>query len=195
MNASIRTVTASDVDALASMHAESWRSAYRGILSDAFLDAGLIENRKVLWNKRLSPQPSGHFGFVASVNGKNVGFAYAFGAYDEKWGTQLDNLHVMPEFKGQGIGSKLLTAVVKHLAAQDYPTGLFLWVYEQNLSARAFYESLGAVPIERIEIAAPDKSLVAEWRYAWDRSSLLLERLRAQQGAPEDALKQRDSER
>ena len=45
--------------------------------------------------------------------------------------------------------------------------GLFLWCYEQNTRARAFYERQGAEAVEQILYAAPDGQWYPEWRYAW----------------------------
>jgi len=51
--------------------------------------------------------------------------------------------------------------------------GLYLWVYELNTRTRAYYERLGAQPIERAVIPAPGGGTVAEWRYAWPDVELL----------------------
>ena len=45
--------------------------------------------------------------------------------------------------------------------------GLYLWVYELNTRTRAYYERLGAQPIERAVIPAPGGGTVSEWRYVW----------------------------
>ncbi len=55
----------SDVATIAALHADSWRSVYRGILSDEFLDADLIANREALWHKRLSELSDLNFGVLA----------------------------------------------------------------------------------------------------------------------------------
>ena len=40
---------AADLDAIAALHAESWRTAYRGVLPDAFLDGPVEDDRKGHW--------------------------------------------------------------------------------------------------------------------------------------------------
>ena len=44
----IRAARPDDAPAVAMLHANSWRSAYRGILRDEFLDGALDENRRIV---------------------------------------------------------------------------------------------------------------------------------------------------
>lgn len=175
----IRSEETQDLNCLAAIHAASWRSAYRGMLRDDFLDGDLVSNRQSLWAKRLFPLSSLNFGYLAFIGNKAAGFCFGFGSADPRWGTQLDNLHVLPECKGQGLGRALLSAFAG--AAQDrHPQeGLYLWVYEGNRNARGFYESLGARPAEQATIEAPGGGQVVEWRYVWHSPKELLESLRA----------------
>ena len=55
---------------------------------------------------------------------------------------EICEFYVEPFFKGQGIGRKLL----EHVIAESKESGksrIFLWVLEENLSARRFYEANG----------------------------------------------------
>lgn len=169
----IRPITLHDIESVAALHAASWRSAYRGMLRDEFLDSDLESNRRVLWTKRLTDMAGTHFGFIALDNGGPVGFAFAFGDEDPIFGTQLDNLHVLPELKGKGIGTTLLRSVCKTCAQLTRSPGLYLWVYEQNIAAQAFYTRLGAERGERKVIQAPGGGEVAEYCYAWSNIQTL----------------------
>ena len=71
------------------------------------------------------------------------GFACAFLEADPEWGCLLDNLHVVPELKGKGLGTQLMTAVAERVWRSNPYGRLHLWAYEQNLAARRFYERLG----------------------------------------------------
>ena len=175
--ATVRAILATDVDTIASIHATSWRNAYRGMLRDEFLDDDLVANRRALWTARLVPLPAIHFGFIASAEQRPAGFCFAFGDADSRWGTMLDNLHVLPEFKSRGIGRLLLAEFANRAAQHRTHGGLFLWVYENNVAARQFYERLGAKPVERAVVDAPGGGQVAEWRYAWPSPDVLLSAL------------------
>ncbi len=169
----IRPVTARDAEILAQLHTESWRSAYRGILRDEYLDGDIGAERQTLWQSRLQCPTPGQFGLLALCDDVAVGFAFAVAGADARWGTLLDNLHVRPGQRGGGVGTKLLHAVTEHVMTYCPEEGLFLWVYELNTRTRAFYERLGAQKIERAEITAPDGGTVAEWLYVWPQIDVL----------------------
>jgi ribosomal protein S18 acetylase RimI-like enzyme len=178
MNPIIRPINSNDVAAIAAIHSASWRSAYRGMLREDFLNGDLESNRVQLWKKRLTLMPPEHFGYLAINSGEAIGFAFAFADYDPRWGTQVDNLHVLPNFKGQGLGKGLLTNLCEYAQATYPQSGLYLWVYEQNAAARAFYESLDGESVERAVVQAPGGGEVAEWRYAWPNAMRILAALR-----------------
>ncbi|QDL55549.1 GNAT family N-acetyltransferase [Rhodoferax aquaticus] len=175
----LETISLSNLDHVAAIHAASWRSAYRGILQDAFLDADLVANRQALWTKRLTPNRADQFGYLAfdPVHNKALGFVYAYAGADPQWGTLADNLHVMPECKGQGIGRSLLKAIAHHCQAANPSQGLYLWVYERNTAAQQFYAALGGQRGERIEVTVAGGGTAPEWRYSWASPAVLLERL------------------
>src|SRR5262245_22570411 len=97
-----------DAEALARLHVDSWRSAYRGILPDAFLDGPLEADRLRLWRQRAALPPDQRpLVLTARMDAALVGFACVFPGADDRWGALLDNLHVSPESRGQGIGARL----------------------------------------------------------------------------------------
>ena len=56
-----READAQDAAAIAQLHAESWRSAYRGILSDDYLDNQVQSERASLWQSRFAERPAGSY--------------------------------------------------------------------------------------------------------------------------------------
>ena len=178
---SILPIRSEDLDDIATLHGGSWRSAYRGIYSDAFLDSDAVgQTRQALWTRRLISEPTpGSFGFIArDPSGEALGFTFAFPAFDAQWGSLLDNLHVRPDQKGRGIGRQLLLALSERCTRDAGELGLYLWVFEANTAARAVYEHLGARPAERMVITLQDGSEAAEWRYVWPSPGELLRALR-----------------
>lgn len=91
---SLRAMTPRDAAAVAALHAASWRSAYRGIFSDHFLDHEVVQERQQAWRDRLQPQASAtDWGLVAEDDtGRLVGFAYVMPHHDPDWGDYIDNL-------------------------------------------------------------------------------------------------------
>src|SRR6266496_5428632 len=53
VEATYREATAKDVEAIAALHADSWRRHYRGAYSDAFLDNEVFADRLQIWTDRL----------------------------------------------------------------------------------------------------------------------------------------------
>ena len=181
----IRPVIAGDAEIIAGLHTESWRDAYRGILADGYLDGNILSERQAHWRARLDDPTPSQFGLLALLDSVAVGFAFAFPHADERWGTNLDNLHVRPTVRGGGIGSRLLHAVTLQILRHHSGEGLYLWVYELNVRTRAYYERLGAQQIERAVIAAPGGGTVAEWRYAWPDIDVLHAATKASSTRPE----------
>ena len=50
-----RTALPSESARVAELHAASWRSAYRGYLSDAYLDTDIVAERARVWQARFVP--------------------------------------------------------------------------------------------------------------------------------------------
>jgi GNAT superfamily N-acetyltransferase len=168
----IRAAGLADADAIAQLHCRSWQTSYRGILSDEFLQGPLYENRRVLWHARLSDtERAEQFVLVDEQGGAIRGFACAFLDADPEWGCLLDNLHVVPDLKGQGLGRQMMTAVAQRVLLSNPYGRLHLWAYEQNLSARRFYERLGGVDTLRHAELALDGTQVNAVRYCWSELS------------------------
>ena len=167
-----------DAAAVAELHADSWRRHYRGAYSDAFLDGDVVADRLAVWSDRLRDPDPRRCTILAEDRGL-VGFANTFFDDDPAWGALLDNLHVAHGYQRRGIGSRLLVLTAEAVAGRPEPTGLYLWVLEQNTAAQAFYETLGGNRVERALSEAPsgDRARLnrtpAKFRYAWPHPSLL----------------------
>ena len=147
---SIRLGTPDDAEAIAALHAESWRSAYGGLVPADDLGAGLGAERLQFWRTRFAaPDPDRRVVFVATSDDLLVGFACVLADADPEHGPLLDNLHVKPGWRGHGIGAVLLDKARgwSRSIAPDQP--MHLWVLEGNAAARRFYRSQGGVEEDR----------------------------------------------
>lgn len=161
-----------DTEAIATLHADSWRRHYRGAYSDAFLDGDVVADRLEVWSNRLrNPDPQ-RCTIVAEDDGL-LGFAHTVLDDDATWGALLDNLHVAHGHKRRGIGSLLLALTANAVIERREDTGLYLWVLEQNVSAQAFYESCEGECVGRRLVSPPggvSSRLVGSptaLRYSW----------------------------
>jgi ribosomal protein S18 acetylase RimI-like enzyme len=170
----IRQATERDADSIAQLHAQSWRTAYRGALSDAYLDGPIEAERIELWRGRFAQSAPNQFIAVAESPEKIVGFVCAYGGDDGRWGTFLDNLHVALEHKRQGIGAQLMGAVASW-SARAYPgRGVYLWVLQSNIAAQRFYARLGGENAGSDVWTPPDGSALPKLRIAWRDAEALL---------------------
>jgi GNAT superfamily N-acetyltransferase len=159
---------------VAALHAASWGSAYRGILSDDYLDRQVGDHLLSMWTGRFAAEDSSRLVLLAEEGPELLGFACVFLDADRQWGTLLDNLHVGPRLKGRGLGKTLLTAAAEWCEQRRPGAPLHFWVYEGNHAARAFYEHLGARQIERVTKSLEDGGKTESLRYVWSDVRALL---------------------
>ncbi|WP_159519229.1 GNAT family N-acetyltransferase [Sunxiuqinia indica] len=84
-------------------------------------------------------------GFVACQGREVIGYVTCFFAYYTWIGKSLymDDLYVKPQFRGQGVGTKLINQVIEFGQAQNCKK-LHWQVSEWNQPAIDFYKSIGA---------------------------------------------------
>ena len=170
-----RSATPTDVDAIARLHADSWRGNYRGAYSDAFLDGDALADRLAVWGERLTESEPNHFTVVAELDGTLVGFIHTILDVDPTWGAVVQNLHVASDLNRRGIGSRLMAQAARALLERRPSSGLFVWVREDNTRAQAFYEARGGSLAGRT-LGGPfaDGGRAPVLRYAWPDPSTLL---------------------
>ena len=87
---------------------------------------------------------------LAEIDGAAVGYALFFPTYSTfrgQPGLFLEDLFVLPEHRGRGIGKILMTAVAAKAVARG--SGRLEWaVLRWNTPSLAFYRSLGALPLD-----------------------------------------------
>jgi predicted N-acetyltransferase YhbS len=172
-----RHATEADIDAIAALHADSWRRHYRGAYSDAFLDGDVFAERLAAWTRRLTPpRDNRHCTVVADDQGNVVGFAHTILGADPRWGALLDNLHVTHELKGQGIGKVHKARTAEEVLHRAPSSGLYLWVLEGNTATQAFYQARGGIEAGREESEAHGGGRIVGIRYVWPDPSVLLNR-------------------
>jgi ribosomal protein S18 acetylase RimI-like enzyme len=136
----VRAATLDDAEAIAHVHAASWRETYGRFVADPSTDPWFDAGRRVpMWRANLS---DGSFTTVVAVAGRDVvGFA-AVRPTDEDDAVrpeELTMLYLLAEAHGSGVGQALLDAVLA-----DRPASL--WVAADNPRAHAFYRRNGFVP-------------------------------------------------
>lgn len=167
-------MTTADAPVVAALHAASWRSAYRGILTDHYLDHLADGDRATVWQQRLGAPDDSRFGVIAQHDEVAVGFVYVISHADPPWGNLIDNLHVSPQVRSTGIGPRLLAAAASGMQARGWDRRVHLWVYDANVRARGFYARMRGREVETIMKETPEGVTAKEWRVAWSDLAQLL---------------------
>ena len=164
---SFRTALAADTASIAELHAASWRTNYRGSLSDVYLDTDIAAERAAVWQRRLAQPSERQYVLLAEQASELVGFACVLLDEEPAWGACLDNLHVRPGLTGQGLGGALLGHALRWVAIVEPRWPMHLWVLAANSAARRFYERHGGELVEQAVKPMPDGSTPAVCRYLW----------------------------
>lgn len=144
----IRPATLDDAVAIARVRVEAWRTTYRGVIPQAYLDAMSVESSALLWEKVLAAGAGKASVFVVHDDDGIVGFSAGNLLAEPKHGydSELTAIYLRPAFQRAGLGRRLVVEVAqanRGLGAR----GMIVWVLAENKSARAFYEALGAVQV------------------------------------------------
>ena len=173
-----RLAIPSDHVRIASLHTENWRSSYRGILSDAYLDHEIGEERERLWEERfLAPDMDRRYVLLAEIRKDLAGFVCVLLDEETQWGACLDNLHVRSEIRGQGLGRLLFAEAARWVMAKEPGWPIHAWVFEANDSARGFYDTAKGEILEREIKQMPGGARVPSLRYVWRDLRILVNHL------------------
>lgn len=168
----LRAATAEDCEAIAQLHAASWRYAYRNALGAKYLAENVDEDRRRLWRERMRNPNAAQHVIVAPQDASLLGFACVYTGADARWGSLLDNIHVTQSLHRCGLGTRLLQAAAGHCARHAGNGGLFLWVLQDNLAAQNFYAKHHAENVGTDVWDAPGGNQVPRFRVAWPASAL-----------------------
>jgi GNAT superfamily N-acetyltransferase len=156
MTITIRQAIAGDAAAIARVRIDAWRTTYRGIVPDAYLDAMDVEASTRMWDRVLTAAATKASVFVAENEGEVVGFAAANLLQEPKhdFNAELSAIYLRRDFRRAGIGRRLVRAVTQ-AQREKGANGLIVWVIAENRVARSFYEALGG-------------TLLVEQDFEWD---------------------------
>jgi len=118
-------------------------AAYERMSNEVVAEESLL--RQTLFGERRFAEV-----VIASYDGEAAGFAlffHNFSTFLGRPGIYLEDLFVAPETRGRGIGRALLSSLAK--LAVERGCGRLEWaVLDWNVDAIAFYERLGARPMD-----------------------------------------------
>ena len=141
----LRAATAEDAGAIARIHVETWRAAYRALLPEDEIASITVEQRERFWQGVFS-RPGGWRVHVATDAAGVIGFCSCGPTRDADDGqAEIYALYVRPEKWRHGAGRLLCEQAVSDAAERGH-NAMTLWVLKGNAPARGFYERLGFAP-------------------------------------------------
>ena len=139
----IYKATTKDYATIANIHVESWNAAYAQLLPDAYIKHQNNLSAKIdLWQKVLAHPDVTVWMAFDSNSERSVGF---IGCFNKDNDYEITTLYVLPDYQSLGVGSQLMTTVLKALS-DSTAHQLYLWVLETNTKAIDFYKKFGFKP-------------------------------------------------
>ena len=177
----IRRARPADAPGIGAVHVSAWRSAYPGVLPDAFLAKLSVARQAGHYDRAIRIGLGVHVAAVSGLAGPDspstaspiVGFTTArrnrAGALAEG---EVETLYVLDDWRERGLGRQLLRASGQHLSAMGCRSA-FAWVLRDN-PASYFYQRLGG---KRVATGTTyvGGSEIPQVAYAWDPIELLLD--------------------
>lgn len=129
--------TAEETKGKAFVHWRGWHTAYPGLVSPEALERWTLDKCEEIAFRRADPV------LVAKDGARVVGFIGYGESAEEPGAGEIFALYVLPEYAGQGIGTRLMRAGLDRLRAH---ARVFLWLLKENGPALRFYRKCGFVP-------------------------------------------------
>lgn len=140
----IRKATAYDAESIGYIHSRSWKIAYKGIITNELLNDFTPGKGAERFLRVLKKTPDEEC-YLLLKNSMPLGFIN-LGHRDvenlQKTLREIVGIYILPEYWGQGVGRTLMEYGITELKRRGYSL-LYLWVPEENIAARKFYEKLG----------------------------------------------------
>jgi GNAT superfamily N-acetyltransferase len=145
----IRRGVVDDAKEASRMHAETWRTSYRGLVPDALLD-GLADDRwENGWRRAFESMDPTRVVHVAEIGRRIAGFVgggRARPGAPPGYVGEVYALYVRPAHQRKGIGRLLLKAAATALVERGL-VPIVIWTLFDNPASRAFYEAEGGTVI------------------------------------------------
>ncbi|TYS88932.1 GNAT family N-acetyltransferase [Rossellomorea aquimaris] len=135
-NFRFRKANLQDSPGLAYVHVHSWRTTYKGIVSENYLQSLSIEEREQKWVQILSGT---HNTYVCELDdGKIIGFVSFGKERSGEYEGELYAIYLLEEYQGKGIGKELLKIAATRLKEQGC-NSMWIWVLKENPSKYFYY--------------------------------------------------------
>lgn len=162
----IRRATPDDAGAIADVHDQAWRTAYRGILPGTELERMIARRGPAWWERAVRRRVPI---LILDPGGSGAAAGYVtFGqsrARTLPFRGEIYELYLKPEYQGLGFGRLLFGAAKEELAATGRRS-LVVWALADNEPACGFYTRLGGRTVGR-SVDRIGEALLPKLAFGW----------------------------
>ena len=114
-----------------------FQSAYKGIIPDEYLNNMLTEKEQLFEkHRKVLTDPGDCEYYCVMYSEKMIGFLIINKRHTEKiWA-----IYLLEDFRGKGFGKEIIDFAANELKSVENKE-IALWVFEENIRARKFYEN------------------------------------------------------
>jgi ribosomal protein S18 acetylase RimI-like enzyme len=173
----LRRATVADAEAIAAIRIEGWRTTYRGMIPDSYLNEMDMNENVLHWRTILQALPVKEDSlcvYVAVSEDEIVGFVSAMKLSEPKLDKdgEINAIYIRPQWQRCGIGKRMLHKAARSLQAMGC-TSCVIWVIDGNSQARNFYEELGGEILIEQDFSWDGLDLT-EVGYGWNDLSVMM---------------------
>ena len=153
----VRRAKASDATAIAAVHDEAWRLAYRGIIPGGNLERMIMRRGPAWWLKAIDRKATV---LVIEVGGAICGYATTGPSRMRMlpFSGEIYEIYLKPEYQGLGFGRLLFDAAREELKRVGFKS-FSVRALAENEAAQGFYGRMGGRRVAETAERVGDRSL------------------------------------
>lgn len=132
----IRIALTEDSNIVGEVHSKAWKSAYRGIFPDDYIDADSAEKRVEEFLESIKDNRCTYFFLEEADQAAGI-----VKTREEGNTLEIESIYILDDYRGKGLGRQFMDFIK---TCRPHAT-ILLWVLEVNANARRFYEKNGFV--------------------------------------------------
>jgi ribosomal protein S18 acetylase RimI-like enzyme len=167
----IRKASKQDIEGIAKVYVDGWKTTYQGLVSDQYLDELSYKKAEKRWNAFLDNENEPFMYVAMNSEGKIVGFASGRSIEEKHFTGELYALYLLQDCRGLGVGKQLVSAVARHFKESGIHS-ILVWVMEKNKVGTGFYKRMGGTEYIR-RTSTFGETVVDDVAYGWNDISLL----------------------
>ncbi|MCM0582148.1 GNAT family N-acetyltransferase [Weissella diestrammenae] len=151
----IRQANINDILGIASVHNESWKTTYKGIVDQVYLDGLKINDWIKSWENKINDKSM--YILVVTNNDEVVGFMRIEINQEIN---KIASIYILKQYQGLGIGTEIFSKGLEYLRDKNMNSA-YIDVLKENV-ATEFYKKQGAKKVSCKEIVIGNQRLEQE---------------------------------